>query len=500
MLEFTLVNHPVDCPICDKAGECTLQKMYQEWDGSPLAHRHRQGAQAQGGRPRPADRARRRALHPVHALHPRLRRGGQGSPARDGLPRRSRAAHGRAGQAARQSLLAQHRRRLPGRRAHARRTSASPCAPGSSTPRRRCAPAAPPAATSRCTTRAARSIASCRARTRPSTSSGCATRGASPTRRSTAQRVAGAAHRRRAGVAGQGASPSPPSGSPALPSAALARRRAQRAGDQRGQLRSWPRSPRRSASTHVYLAGRPPRPERADDILRSADVNPNTAGARAIAAWGGAKAKGTQQLNADIVSGSAARPVDPRRSRGARRARRSPRSAKLDVVYQSPHDNFLSDKVLGAAAGGGVGRGATAPSPTPRAWCSACARRRAAGRGAPASRAHRAHRQAARRRRRLRRRAQGAVHRDEGARCPSFANAELRPRGAADPASLRRLREARRMGLILLFLDSRGRVRRHRRVALVGICGWALPWVGVASVGRVGAWIRGSRRSSSWCC
>src|SRR5262249_2834030 len=35
MLEFTLVNHPVDGPICDKAGECTLQKMYQEWDGSP---------------------------------------------------------------------------------------------------------------------------------------------------------------------------------------------------------------------------------------------------------------------------------------------------------------------------------------------------------------------------------------------------------------------------------------------------------------------------------
>ncbi len=34
MLEFTLANHPVDCPICDKAGECTLQKMYSEWDGS----------------------------------------------------------------------------------------------------------------------------------------------------------------------------------------------------------------------------------------------------------------------------------------------------------------------------------------------------------------------------------------------------------------------------------------------------------------------------------
>ena len=32
MLEFTLLNHPVDCPICDKAGECTLQKLYHEHD------------------------------------------------------------------------------------------------------------------------------------------------------------------------------------------------------------------------------------------------------------------------------------------------------------------------------------------------------------------------------------------------------------------------------------------------------------------------------------
>jgi NADH-quinone oxidoreductase subunit G len=32
MLEFTLLNHPIDCPICDKAGECTLQKLYFEND------------------------------------------------------------------------------------------------------------------------------------------------------------------------------------------------------------------------------------------------------------------------------------------------------------------------------------------------------------------------------------------------------------------------------------------------------------------------------------
>lgn len=32
MLEFTLLNHPIDCPICDKAGECTLQKHYFDFD------------------------------------------------------------------------------------------------------------------------------------------------------------------------------------------------------------------------------------------------------------------------------------------------------------------------------------------------------------------------------------------------------------------------------------------------------------------------------------
>ena len=35
MLEFTLLNHPVDCPICDKAGECTLQKHYFNGNNLP---------------------------------------------------------------------------------------------------------------------------------------------------------------------------------------------------------------------------------------------------------------------------------------------------------------------------------------------------------------------------------------------------------------------------------------------------------------------------------
>lgn len=32
LLEFTLVNHPVDCPICDKAGECILQRHYMDYN------------------------------------------------------------------------------------------------------------------------------------------------------------------------------------------------------------------------------------------------------------------------------------------------------------------------------------------------------------------------------------------------------------------------------------------------------------------------------------
>jgi NADH-quinone oxidoreductase subunit G len=32
VMEFLLVNHPLDCPICDQAGECWLQDYYMEHD------------------------------------------------------------------------------------------------------------------------------------------------------------------------------------------------------------------------------------------------------------------------------------------------------------------------------------------------------------------------------------------------------------------------------------------------------------------------------------
>ena len=35
VLEFILLNHPVDCPICDQAGECKLQDHYQTYSAQP---------------------------------------------------------------------------------------------------------------------------------------------------------------------------------------------------------------------------------------------------------------------------------------------------------------------------------------------------------------------------------------------------------------------------------------------------------------------------------
>src|SRR5712691_11121785 len=51
MLEFLLANHPLDCAVCDKGGECELQEMVR------------------------GDLLRRAALHPVFPLRPRVRRG-----------------------------------------------------------------------------------------------------------------------------------------------------------------------------------------------------------------------------------------------------------------------------------------------------------------------------------------------------------------------------------------------------------------------------------------
>jgi len=44
VLEFILLNHPIDCPICDQAGECVLQKHYVTYSAQPSRLSHRKVA------------------------------------------------------------------------------------------------------------------------------------------------------------------------------------------------------------------------------------------------------------------------------------------------------------------------------------------------------------------------------------------------------------------------------------------------------------------------
>jgi NADH-quinone oxidoreductase subunit G len=41
ILQFITLNHPVDCGICDKAGECTLQDYHYQYNGTPSISRDR---------------------------------------------------------------------------------------------------------------------------------------------------------------------------------------------------------------------------------------------------------------------------------------------------------------------------------------------------------------------------------------------------------------------------------------------------------------------------
>ncbi len=68
-IEFLLTNHPLDCPVCDKGGECELQDMtfrYGLGESRFLEIEHHADE-------KPARVLRSGALHPLLPLHPRLR-------------------------------------------------------------------------------------------------------------------------------------------------------------------------------------------------------------------------------------------------------------------------------------------------------------------------------------------------------------------------------------------------------------------------------------------
>ena len=77
IMEFLLINHPLDCPVCDKGGECPLQNQAMS-NGRGESRFHESGGGVKRTFPKPINisasgAARPRALHRLPALHPVLR-------------------------------------------------------------------------------------------------------------------------------------------------------------------------------------------------------------------------------------------------------------------------------------------------------------------------------------------------------------------------------------------------------------------------------------------
>ena len=73
VLEFILLNHPLDCPDCDKGGECPLQDLTFRCGPVEHAHALSQAHVRQADPDLARDLARPRALHPLLPLHALLR-------------------------------------------------------------------------------------------------------------------------------------------------------------------------------------------------------------------------------------------------------------------------------------------------------------------------------------------------------------------------------------------------------------------------------------------
>ena len=123
VFEFLLINHPLDCPVCDKGGECPLQDFSYtfgndaEPHGLPAAHVRRRGREGRR-RLRPDADAEPQPLHPVHALRALHARSGRRRADRHHQPRQRQRDRDlqRAGRPL--AALGQPDGRVPGRRHH----------------------------------------------------------------------------------------------------------------------------------------------------------------------------------------------------------------------------------------------------------------------------------------------------------------------------------------------------------------------------------------------
>ena len=96
VVEFLLINHPLDCPVCDKGGECPLQDITYGWGPGHVALHRAQAPLQEAARALAADRDRPRALHPLLPLRALLAGGLRGLPAGPARARRRLASSARS--------------------------------------------------------------------------------------------------------------------------------------------------------------------------------------------------------------------------------------------------------------------------------------------------------------------------------------------------------------------------------------------------------------------
>ena len=93
VMEFLLINHPLDCPICDQGGECQLQDLAVGYGGSTSRYAEPKRVVFHKSMGPLISAEEMSALHPLHALRP-LRPGDRRPDgARHGRPRRALGDH-----------------------------------------------------------------------------------------------------------------------------------------------------------------------------------------------------------------------------------------------------------------------------------------------------------------------------------------------------------------------------------------------------------------------
>ena len=186
VLEFLLINHPLDCPVCDKGGECPLQDQTLRVRPGRVALRRGEAALREADPDQRPRLPRPRALHPLRPLHPLRQRGGRRPADPLHQPRQPDRGQHLPRPPVRVVLQRQHRADLPGRRPAGRAVPLQGPARGTSTRSSRRARAC--AVGCRVDDRVEPQPASCATRASTSTRStgaGCATRAGSTSRPST---------------------------------------------------------------------------------------------------------------------------------------------------------------------------------------------------------------------------------------------------------------------------------------------------------------------------